>query len=201
MGSHVSHPVSSLRTPNHLVQLFDAPRSLADAVSRFLLEGWERGDDLLLIVKPKHWQLIAEYLERRGWPAHTPEAAARLHMYDAAATLRRTRKRGAFSPDAAREVFAAIAGGLSACAPRVRAYGELVELLAEEGDFEAACAVEDMWNDLLATHEVDMLCGYSAAHFADPRHANALRRICARHTHVQTQSADSLGTWLSNSLG
>src|SRR5574342_264212 len=70
MGSKAiaaNQPSSSLKIPAHFVQLFDAPRSLADAVSHYLIEGRAAGQHLLVIARASHWQLIQAYLERRGF--------------------------------------------------------------------------------------------------------------------------------------
>ena len=77
-GAHDS-PVSS--TTPHIVQLFDAPRSLADAVSHFLIEARGRGDHLLVIARASHWQLIRAYLERRGVDVDAP--SERITIVDA----------------------------------------------------------------------------------------------------------------------
>ena len=74
------------------MQLFDAPRSLADAVSHFLIEGRARGDHLLVIARASHWQLIRAYLERRGCPVDDPVGAPD-----------RCRRAQAAEPDDARE--------------------------------------------------------------------------------------------------
>ena len=80
----------------------------------------------------------------------------------------------------------------------LRIYGEIVELFAEEGNFEQACELEDYWNHLQEKHRFTLLCGYSAAHFADPRNRHHLREVCGRHSAVKSHSADSLGTWLTS---
>jgi hypothetical protein len=181
------------------VQLFDAPRSLADSASRFLFEGWQRGHDLVIVTKPRHWDLIATHLEALGCPVRSGQFASRAHRHDAAALLRRLRRRGVLVPEMARDLFEDLLSPALTRAVPIRAYGEIVELLAEEGDFDSACAIERVWNEVIAAHRFDLLCGYSAAHFVDPRLAGALRAVCACHTDVQTHSADSLGTWLATS--
>jgi hypothetical protein len=61
-------------------------------------------------------------------------------------------------------------------------YGEIVELLAAREDFAGAVALEELWNGLARRYPFTLLCGYSAAHFADPTRAGALEAICATHT-------------------
>jgi DcmR-like sensory protein len=179
----------------HVVQLFDAPRSLADAVSHFLLEGRAHNEQLLAIARASHWQLIRAYLERRGF--RVDDANERLTVVDARKLRSRMMRRGTLDPARMEETLGVLLAELSKPPGRLRVYAEIVELFAEEGNFEDACALEDYWNHLRQKHPFTLLCGYSAAHFADPRNSRYLRDICARHTAVKSQSADALGTWLT----
>jgi hypothetical protein len=197
----VSRKSSAAKTPRvplheHIVQLFDAPRSLADAVSQFVIEGRERGNQLLVIVRASHWTLIEDYLERRGFPVRDP--SARLTVVDAGKMRSRVTRRGRLDPKGMHETIGDMVEQLAAEPGGLRVYCELVELFAEEDAFDQAAALEDYWNHLGEQYDFTLLCGYSAAHFADPEHAHDLREICSRHTSVRSQSADSLGTWLTN---
>jgi hypothetical protein len=42
----------------------------------------------------------------------------------------------------------------------------------------------------------DLLCGYSAVNFGNPRSADALRRIGAAHGHLRANRRDLLATFL-----
>ena len=176
------------------MQLFDAPRSLADAVSHFLLEGRAHNEQLLAIARASHWELIRAYLERRG--LRVDDAHERLTVIDARKLRARMMRRGTLDPARMEETLGGMLGELSQ-AGALRVYGEIVELCAEEGNFEDACVLEDYWNHLQQKHRFTLLCGYSAAHFADPRNSQYLRDVCERHTAVKSQSADALGTWLT----
>ena len=183
-------------SPAHSVQLFDAPRSLADAVSHFLLDGRERGDQLLVVARASHWQLIRAYLERRGFPVDDP--SQHLTVIDARKMRARMLRRGILDPTRMHETIGELVAQLAAQPRCLRAYGEIVELFAEEGNFEQAIVLEEFWNHLVEKHRITLLCGYSAAHFADMNHAADLQKICACHTSVRTQSSDTLGTWLTS---
>jgi len=191
-GAHDS-PVWSA-TP-HMVQLFDAPRSLADAVSHFLIEGRSRGDHLLVIARASHSQLIRAYLERRG--VHVDAPTERLTVLDARKVRTRLMRRGVLDPGRMNETLDGMLAELSSSARGLSIYGEVVELFAEEGNFEQACVLEDYWNHLQEKYRFTLLCGYSAAHFADPRHSQHLRDVCGRHSTIKSQSADSLASWLT----
>jgi len=190
-----NQPSSSLKTPAHIVQLFDAPRSLADAISHYLIEGRAAGQHLLAITRASHWQLIRAYLERRGLAVE--DSSAHLTVIDARKVRARMMRRGVLDPARMEETLTGMLTELSSAPGGLRVYGEIVELFAEEGNFEQACALEDYWNHLQKKYGFMLLCGYSAAHFADPRNSQHLRDVCSRHTAVKSQPADALGTWLS----
>lgn len=180
----------------HMVQLFDAPRSLADAVSHFLIEGRAQGENVLVIARASHWQLIRAYLERRAFPVD--DGADGLTVIDARKLRTRMMRRGLLDPGRMEETLGTMMAEFATGPRGVRVYGEIVELFAEEGNFEQACALEDYWNHLQRQHRFTLLCGYSAAHFADPRNSQHLRDVFGRHTAVKSQSADSLGSWLAS---
>jgi MEDS: MEthanogen/methylotroph, DcmR Sensory domain len=141
----------------HLVQLFDAPRSLADAVSHYLIDGRAAGQHALVIGRTSHWQLIRAYLERRAFPVD--ESTEHLTVLDARKVRARIMRRGVLDPARMEETLAGMLAALSAVPGGLRVYGEIVELFAEEGNFEQACVLEDYWNHLQKTYGFTLLCG------------------------------------------
>ena len=181
----------------HIVQLFDTTDSLANVVSAFLNEGWEAGDHLVVVAKPGHWSRTADRLERRGCPVAQATRSGRLSVHDAATTLARISRYGAVDRQLFFEHIGALIGRLvSESRASLRVYGEMVELLAEEGDLRGAQQLEMLWNELAERQTFKLLCGYSAAHFADPQTLPGLHAICGLHTRVQKNTSDLLGNWL-----
>lgn len=184
----------------HILQLFDTPESLGNVVSAFLNDGWENGEHLLVVAKPRSWQRTAARLARRGWKEDDAIAEGRLTVLDAQATLPGIMRGQLPDPALFQETIGTLVSRLaSAARGGLRVYGELVEILAEEGNFDGARHLEAFWNDLQQRHHrFTLLCGYSAAHFSDMRTASALRAICGCHSRVQRNSSDLLGSWLLN---
>jgi hypothetical protein len=183
----------------HIFQLFDTPESLGNVVSAFLNDGWEEGEHLLVVAKPRHWNRTVERLRRRGWSEDDAVEQGRLTVLDATSTLPQIMRGQRPDPARFQQTIGSIVSRLaSRTRGGLRIYGELVELLAEEGNFEGARQLETLWNDLRQQHPFTLLCGYSAAHFADSRTGSALRSICDCHTRVQRNSSDLLGSWLLN---
>lgn len=180
----------------HVVQLFDSPESLGEAVAAFLRAGLDAGGRLLVVAKASNVREMAKALERAGLSMSSLVDQDRLTILDAHSTLRAIVRSG--SPDA--RLFDTCIGDvvvrLAAQAGPLHIYGELVEVFAEEGNFHAAIELEELWNQLGAMVPFSLLCGYSSAHFAAPYAGAALRHICERHTRVHQSNGDILGNWL-----
>lgn len=182
--------------PRHTAQLFDAPETRADAAAAFIVEGDARGEHVLCALTPAHWALVVERLTRARYPLAARLADGRLRLLDPRTTLGRIMRQG--RPDPAR--FAEVIGdplrALLASGARLRACGELVDLLAAEGEFRAVVALEQLWDGLARQHPFTVLCFYCSVHFGHPRSQDALRQICRAHEHVGAAPADELGEWL-----
>lgn len=179
------------------MQLFDTADSRANVVSAFLSEGWGRGDHLLVITKPGHWTRTSERFERRGCPVAQALREGRLSVFDAATTLARVTRLGIVDPQLFLDYIGPVVGRMVAeSTGGVRIYVELAELLAEEGDLRGAQLLERLWNELNERQPLNLLCGYSAAHFTEPQNQALLHAICGAHTRVQTNTSDLLGNWL-----
>jgi hypothetical protein len=197
------HPRRTSRraTPNaHILQLFDTPDSLANVVSAFLHEGWEAGEHLLVIAKPRHWKRVAARLSRRGCSEAEAMEHGRLTVLDVQPVLAGILRGQVVDPDQFHSSIGTLVARLARNSrpAALRVYGEIVEVLAEEGNFEGARQLETLWNELRQQHDLVLLCGYSAAHFAGLGMAPALRAICDCHTRVQRNASDLLGSWLLN---
>jgi hypothetical protein len=187
-------------TNDHILQLFDTPDSLGNVVSAFLNEGWEAGEHLLVVAKPRHWSRIADRLNRRGCSEADAIEQGRLTVLDVQPALAAILRGQVIDPHQFRSTIGALVGRLTHKSTRagLRVYGEIVEVLAEEGNFEGARQLETLWNELREQHDFALLCGYSAAHFAGLGTAPALQAICDCHTRVQRNASDLLGSWLLN---
>jgi len=183
-------------TSEHIVQFFDSRESMANSVAAFLAEGCRQGERLLVVAKPKNWIAIADSL-RAGGHAFADGLDTSLTVLEADTAMSQFMRHGL--PDSL--LFHRTIGELvrKLAADQhvgLRIYGEMVEVLAEEGNFHAAQRLEELWNELAVRHPFILLCGYSSAHFASRETREALLDICATHTQVHRTHADSLAEWL-----
>jgi hypothetical protein len=196
MQDHSPHSRPNCTDAAHTVQLFDSTESLTDTVADYLGKGLVVDDTLLAVMDEQRWYAVAMRMAARGFPLDEALESGQLTVRSAAETLKEFMREG--RPDPA--LFAASTGELVARlgmrGRHLRIYGEMVDLLAAGNEYEAAEELEGLWNQLGTRQEFSLLCGYSAAHFGDPRQAAALRRICATHCGVLVSPQDVLGSFL-----
>jgi PAS domain S-box-containing protein len=181
-----SPPVSAARSPavsdKHLVQFYDDDAQLVDVVGTFLAGALVRGDGVIVIATREHRTRLEELLESAGVDLDRASERGRYLALDAASTLDAIMSGG--MPSAER--FESVVGGevtrLAERFSRVRAFGEMVGLLVDSANTDAALRLEAMWNTLLDRTPAELLCAYPAASVRTKSGATALKHICAEHT-------------------
>jgi hypothetical protein len=191
-----THVIRGHLTSGHIIQLFDSPESLQETVANFALAGLRDGHGVLLVMRPKHRAAVSAQLAENDCDVETAIADGQLVTLDAKDTLRQLMRRGHIDPTLFDDVVGRAVRALSARGQAVRVYGAMVDLLAEDRDFINAVDLENLWNQLGLEAPFTLLCGYSSAHFGDPRNAKALHQLCHCHSAINDNSDDDLGSWL-----
>jgi CheY-like chemotaxis protein len=183
-----------LARPNreHLVQFYEDDEDLIDTLEHFLGAGLASGEPIVVIATEEHRRRL---VHRLGSPkVEAAVGSGRALLLDARETLARFLVNG--MPDPHRfhrmidDLMTQVTGGRPA---RVRAFGEMVDLLWRDGARTAAICLEELWNEAAAVHSFSLLCAYVMATFvkgaSDPDRA----AVCRSHTHVlSAASLDAL---------
>ncbi len=169
---------------DHLVQVYRDRVDLAQAVAVFLASGLAAGESAVSVATPLHWAAIRERMQQRDLDVDQLEAAERLVVVDAEETLAAITENG--TP--AVRPFTRVVGGLldralqTSSVRRVRAFGEMVDVLCWRGDRVSADLLEDLWNQLGRRREFSLLCGYKLDLFDRDVQVNLLPQIYRAHT-------------------
>ena len=90
-------------------------------------------------------------------------------------------------------LFDQVVGGavakLAAGGRRVAAYGEMVGILCDRGQYAQAVRLEEMWNALLASVDANLYCAYAAQLFERSGSADFRRQIVEAHTELVEEGA------------
>ena len=186
-------------TSEHIVQFFDTAESRAACVAEFLADGIACHEPAIIVASGANWTATREQLRLRRSPVDQAIDRGMVVVTDATECLRRISRNGV--PDAA--AFDRVVGeavrALARRGTRVRAYGEMVDILAERGEMSDAIALEGFWNQLGERTSFYLLCGYSAPHFVATAAHRAMRDICSAHSDVHRHEQDHLANWLLTS--
>ena len=172
----------------HAVRFYKDADSLCRLVGAYLAEGFERRQPAIVIATPPHRAGILDDLQSRGVDPNALEGPAALVLLDADEVLDQFMLDGAPDLRKFRAAMAPILRTLSAAHPgaRIRAYGEMVDVLWKQGRTVAATRLEMLWNDLARSHDFALLCGYSMGNFYK---GAAVEEICGHHSHVLSSDA------------
>jgi hypothetical protein len=170
----------------HAVQVYRDVSELADSVTRYLAVGFDVGEPAVVIATPEHWARFEERLGQSGWNSARIEHRGLLFRADADLTLAAIMDGD--RPSAAS--FETVVGGLldrvAARFPgrRIRAFGEMVDLLCKRGNPGGAAELEELWNRLARRRSFSLLCGYGIDVFDRDAQVSLLPQICRSHSHV-----------------
>ena len=167
----VRHPSQG----DHMVHLYQDPAFLAEAVGEYIASGLRAGEAALIIATPANRRLF----ESKGL-----RAGPSLRMLDAEETLARFMSGGQPQWNAFAEVVGGLIAELRLQYPAVRAYGEMVDVLWQRGEQDAAVRLEEYWNELTRLQTFSLLCAYRIDHLDSEAYRGPLECVCKTHTHL-----------------
>lgn len=170
----------------HFVLFYRDESSAQSSISSYLAAALRAGEPALVIAKPKLLLQVRTELHRQhvqGVPFGP--GRGQLVELDAAETLARISVDG--KPDG--EAFERVVGGaLNALSlstgQKVAAYGEMVGILCERGQYADAVHLEKLWNTLLAKARASLFCGYHRRLFQTAAAKGFMDQIRAAHSHT-----------------
>jgi signal transduction histidine kinase len=174
----------------HRVEFFEDPALQASSVAAHLAEALRAGGTAGAIARPALLDAVRDRLVVLGIDVLAALARHQLVLLEADEQLASIMI-GAM-PDRARFLAAVepMLHGLASRGQPVHLYGEMVDVLSECGQAEAAVRLEQLWNELGREYSFHVLCGYRVANL--PRDVECLEQICGEHQGVERDTAQAL---------
>jgi hypothetical protein len=167
----------------HLVQIYQDDGVFLDTLEGFVAGGLRTGDGVVVIATPEHLLALEARLQRAGFD---PERAALEDQYialPAKQTLAKFMIRG--WPDDI--LFDGVVTDLLKRAGkggrRVRAFGEMVALLWNEGHTGATVRLEHLWHRMCHERGFSLFCAYPRVGVTQDADLS-MKEICAAHSKV-----------------
>lgn len=170
----------------HDVQLYRTDAYLTRGVVDFLAQGLRIGQPSIVIATEPHRRAFADGLRASGVDPEELFSDRFVVWIDARSAL------ASFMEGARpnRELFLATIGDVFERLLRkrdylvVRAYGEMVDLLAREGNVDGALQLEALWNELADRYHYSLLCGYSLDALFHEAGEHGFRHVLGHHTYA-----------------
>jgi hypothetical protein len=173
-----------LNADRHVVQFYRHDEELAERVAGSLLEALGGGGAAVVIATPEHRREFEDRLRRAGADLTAARDSGTYLALDASQTLRELMPVGRLDLVAFDRVIGGLIRQAGTGGRPVRAYGEMVALLWDDGLVNAAIQLETMWEELGRTHSFSLFCGYPAGSATRDGHLDAFAQVCRLHREV-----------------
>jgi CheY-like chemotaxis protein len=175
----------------HEVQFYSDDAVLLDSFSRFIAVALKASAAAIVVATESHREALALRLKTQGLDVDAATQQGTYIQLDVGKTLSTFMVNE--MPDSARffevvgSLFEAAARAAKRGHSRVVACGECSPLLWMQGKRDAAIRLEQLWDNVGKTFEVDILCGYALSSFHGKEDEHVFQSICAEHSAVYSQ--------------
>jgi DNA-binding NarL/FixJ family response regulator len=175
-------------TRSHEAQFYSDERACFGGLARFVEKALRAGNPTIVIATESHRNSLLQTLQEHGVNGAAAIEQGHYIPLDVAETLSSFMVNDL--PDPVR--FSEVAGNLLATAAkaatgkhsRVAACGEGTAILWAQGKADAAIRLEQLWDEIAKTCNVDVLCVYALNSFQCEQGNHVYERICAAHSAV-----------------
>jgi hypothetical protein len=172
----------NLNGGHHVVQFYGRDEELVDRVTDYLLGALDGGGVAVVIATPEHRREFETRLGQAGVDLAGARDDGSYLALDAGQMLSELMVTDKLDSAAFDRVTGAVIAGAGAAGRPVRAFGEMVALLWDDGLVNEAVQLEAMWEELGGRHRFSLFCGYRTD--AVTRDMDAFAEVCRLHGEV-----------------
>lgn len=170
----------------HVVQLYQDADFYGEAISHFAAEGLARGESVIIVATGPNWANISGRLASKGFSTDELFRRGQLVLLDAEATLPKflvgeMPDAGTFKDLAGATIERARAGGKF---PRVRWWGEMVNLLYIAGNQSGSTRLEELFDEVAHEQSIAIFCSFLMDKYDPKIYDRAFGDVCRTHAHV-----------------
>jgi len=168
----------------HLVLFYENDTELARIAGAYLIEAIVAGSVAVVVASESHRAMLEREVASAGFDLHELRSSGSWIALDASETISRLVIDGRPDPAAFETAVGELIVGIAERGRSVCAYGEMVALLWDARQVNAAIELEELWNDLGERTPFSLFCSYASASLSDPSHAQDFEVVCSHHSAV-----------------
>jgi len=166
------------------VQTYVDPAFLVEAVFVYLNAGLRQNESIALAAIPSNLRAFEDKLKKGGWNVAALKEKGQIVTIDPSAVLSRCMAGNKMNGANARAILSDVlekarCGGAYR---KTRVYGEIVNVLWQQGHSKAAIQLEQIWNDLLQNDAFSLFCAYPFDPLDQHLYSGFLRDMCDEHS-------------------
>ncbi len=167
----------------HFAQLYRETQSLVESVSLFIEAGLRRGNGAVVIAPFNQIEQFLVHLRRNGLEPEPYRTYGQLCLINADEILNQYMRDRTFDLEGFKqETRNILESVLRFGRSDTRVYGEMVNILWQQGDTQTAIKLEEHWNDLAQLYPLSIFCGYMVDSHLEESYARPLHEIGRTHS-------------------
>lgn len=184
----LSNSVKNLDDATHAVQFYAEDSLLSDCVYECMTAALRQGQSAIVIGSKDHREAIEWKLKSGGVELETLVSNQRYLAFDSCSTLEKLMNGNSVDGQAATSLLSSIIEQAEATSRaeqrKVTFFGEIAPLLIAQGKLAAALELEQIADNVVATHSVYLRCAYGSGLFPREASSSEYSSVCARHSAV-----------------
>jgi len=168
---------------DHFVQWYRNDSALLQSIATFTFDALRRGGAAIVVCTEPHRRQVEERLQL-GLDVRQLERNGRYICRDAEETLDCFMVNGRPDPDKFFDVVGTVVSRASNSWNGVRAFGEMVGVLWQSGQPQAAIELEQLWHRLIEVYSLPLFCAYPRTDLHTDAEVDSFRRVCDAHSVV-----------------
>jgi hypothetical protein len=166
---------------DHLIQVYETDEVMIETLTGFVETGLDLGDCSVVFVTPPHMAALNDKLKSRGIDVDNVIAEDRYIPIDAEETLSKFMVNDSLDEVLFKQTMAPIFDRCRSTQRVVRAGGEMVALLAAQGNWDATIQLERLWEEIHEKKPFSICCLYPKG-IVDGGVKTSVALICAKHS-------------------
>ena len=166
---------------DHLIQIYENDDVILDCLQGFVSSGFNSGDSVIIIATGPHLQALKKRLTKAGYDLRSLIASNQYISMEAEQCLAKFMVHGW----PVEHKFTAFVNDVVSKArgehDKMRAYGEMVAILWEQGHSGATVQLEHLWNFFCTREAFCLFCAYPRSGFTQDL-GSSVNHICSAHT-------------------
>ncbi len=168
---------------SHIVQVCQSKTAQAELLTHYIKDGFLSNEAVIVIARPGLRKAVLLKLDALGVDIQSYRKQGQIKLFDAEFLLSNILIDDVIDEQNFHKFIGSQIQAAQSEYGKVRAFGEMVDILWQRGLYDTAMQLENIRNDLCMKHELMLLCTYLLDSLDSTAYDASLERICKCHTH------------------